>query len=78
MPRKTLKMFICIRYYSSITRTLNFLIENCYKFFYFSGYPNKNVTSENTELKQGTLKLNTTCCNVDVVLYVATFCIITS
>jgi len=56
------------------------LIENWYNlFFHFfsaqtKGYPNKNVTSENTELKQAMLKLNTTfvlqrrfchlCCNI--------------
>jgi len=42
------------RIYSSITRTFDFLIENWYI------YPNKNVTNENTELKQAMLKLNTT------------------
>jgi len=54
--------------YSSRTRTLNFLIENWYM------YPNENVTSENTEMKQAMLKLNTIsmlqhpcrplCCNI--------------
>jgi len=54
--------------YSSITRTLYFLIENWYM------YPNENITGENTELKQAMLKLNTTfmlqrrcgplCCNI--------------
>jgi len=39
--------------HSCIMRTLNFLIENRYM------YPNKNVTSKNTELKQAMLKLNT-------------------
>ena len=49
-------------------RTLNFLIEN------WCIYPNKNVTNENTELKQAMLKLNQTvmlqhrcrplCCNI--------------
>jgi len=48
------------------------LIENWYKFFF--GVSKKNVTSENTELKQAMLKLNTTfmlqrrcrllCCNI--------------
>jgi len=33
---------------------LNFLIENWYM------YPNKNITSRNTELKLAVLKLNTT------------------
>jgi len=56
------------RIYSSITRILNFLIEN------WCMYPNKNVTSENTKLKQAMLKLSTTymlqrrccplCCNI--------------
>jgi len=44
---------------------------------------NENVTSEKIELKQAMFAKcsNWTqhlCCNVDVVLYVATFCIITS
>jgi len=59
-------------------RTLHFLIENWYKFF-FRGIQIKVLPAKT--LNWSRQRSNWTqhlCCTVDVVLYVATFCIITS
>ena len=87
----------CYQIYSSITCTLNFLIENWYKFFFTFSQLRPRIVNDKCCWKcaaitkhlfttYGTLVKQTTsmnwtqhlCCNVNVLLYVAIFCIITS